>query len=144
MRSAVEYARGSSGRGSGRRYSSIRLVYNERLQRVSGVSGVLSDLAGRVRAGVGRRVVVVVTLSVVARVTSRILVCVASVIIVVTVVVVASRGLLRGRIKAMGMCRDDGESACAAAIVGKPHSYPSCPRWRLRQPLPLIKVAESV
>ena len=68
----------------------MKLVYNERLRHVSGVSGVLSEEERRVRAGDGGRTVVVVTLSVVACVISRRLVCVASVTIAVTVVAVAS------------------------------------------------------
>ena len=88
MRRTVANARGYSGRGGGRGCYIVRLVYSERLQHVSGVSGVLSEEERRVSAGVGGRAVVVVTLSVVARVISRRLVWVAPVIIAVTVVVV--------------------------------------------------------
>ena len=62
------------------------------------------------RAGVGGRAVVVVALSVVARVMSRRLVWVASGIIAVTVVVVASGGIcttVRG-----------GRRACVSTLVG--------------------------
>ena len=93
VRSAVATARGSNGRGGGRRRSIIKLEYSERLRHVSGVSGILSEEERRVSAGVGGRAVVVVTLSVVARVTSRRFVWVASVIIAVTVVIVASGGI---------------------------------------------------
>ena len=88
VRRTVANARGYSGRGGGRGCYIVRLVYSERLQHVSGVSGVLSEEERRVSAGVGGRAVVVVTLSVVARVISRRLVWVAPVIIAVTVVVV--------------------------------------------------------
>ena len=69
--------------------------YTDILRRVSSVSGVLSEEGGRVRASVGGRSVVVVTLSVVARVISRSLVWVASVILVVRVVVIAREEFLR-------------------------------------------------
>ena len=69
------------------------------------------------RAGVGGRAVVVVTLCVVARVISRRLVWVASVIIAVTVVVIASGGIstiVRG-----------GRRARVATLVGAHALLPS-------------------
>ena len=123
VRSAVAYARGSSCRSGGRSCSVIRLVYSER-RRVSGVLGVLSEFEGRTRARIGGRAVVVVSLSVLARVNSRRLVRLASVITVVTVVYRCVGGnFYDGLRRTTSACRGDGESACAAAIVGRPHHY---------------------
>ena len=100
VRGAVANAR---GRGGGRGGSIIGLVYSQRL-RVSGVSGVLSERKGRVMAVILVRRAVI-TLSVVARVIPRRLVCVASVVTATTVVVVASGGIsttIRGRRRACG------------------------------------------
>ena len=69
------------------------------------------------RAGVGGRAVVVVTLCVVARVISRRLVWVASVIIAVTVVVIASGGI--------SMTVRGGRRACVATLVGAHALLPS-------------------
>ena len=122
--SAVTYAAGSSDRHGGRWCSVNWLVYSERPRRVSGVSGVLSELEGRVRAGVGGRAVVVVILPVVARVISRRLVCIASVVICgYGCCHFVGRNFYDGQERTIGVCRDDGESACAAAIVGRPHHY---------------------
>ena len=117
--SAVAYARGSSGRGGGRSCSIIRLVYSERLRLVSSVSGVLHEEEGCERADVrGRAVVVVLPVRYCVDCFAKARVCCLRVSRSYCCCHCVGRNFYNGQRRTTSVCRDNSESACAAAIVG--------------------------